>query len=141
VLRAAEILVHYNVAADIWSVTSYNELYRDALNQESWNRLNPQEKPRQAYIEHIMENEHGLFIAVSDYVKAVPERLSKWFPDDLVVLGTDGFGLSEARDTLREHFQVSAEYIVYTALNSLYVKQKISLERLTRARNDLKIKS
>jgi pyruvate dehydrogenase E1 component len=141
VLRAAEILVHYNVAADIWSVTSYNELYRDALNQESWNRLNPQEKPRQAYIEHIMENEHGLFIAVSDYVKAVPERLSKWFPDDLVVLGTDGFGLSEARDTLREHFQVSAEYIVYTALHSLYVKQKISLERLTRARNDLKIKS
>ena len=141
VLKAAEILAHYNVAADIWSVTSYNELYRDALNHQSWNRLNPQEKPRQAYIEHIMEDEHGVFIAVSDYVKAVPERLSKWFPNDLVVLGTDGFGLSEARDTLREHFQVSAKYIVYTALHSLYVKQKISLEQLTRAKNDLKIKS
>jgi pyruvate dehydrogenase E1 component len=67
--------------------------------------------------------------------------LSKWFPNDLVVLGTDGFGLSEARDTLREHFQVSAEYIVYTALHSLYVEQKISLEQLTLAKSDLKIKS
>lgn len=139
VLKAAEILAQYNVAADIWSVTSYNELYRDALNQQSWNRLNPQETPRQAYIEQIMEDEHGVFIAVSDYVKAVPERLSKWFPNDLIVLGTDGFGLSEARETLRQHFQVSAQYIVYTALHSLYVEEKISLEQLTRAKNDLKL--
>ncbi|MFT5117573.1 MAG: pyruvate dehydrogenase E1 component [Kiritimatiellia bacterium] len=139
VIKAAEILQTYAVAADIWSVTSYNELYRDAINSERWNRLHPTETAQVPYIEQIMQTETGPFVAASDYVKAMPERLSRWLPDDMIALGTDGYGLSESREDLRDHFEVSANYIAFTALYSLHLKKSISLKCITQAIKELNI--
>lgn len=140
VLKAKIMLEEYSIAVDVWSVTSYNELYRDALNTERWNRLNPTvKKQKVAYIQKALKKETGLFVAASDFVKAIPQRLSSWLPNDTVFLGTDGYGLSEARDTLREHFEVSAEYIAYSALSRLYTQGKIESGLLKRALTDLGI--
>ncbi|MGH1486682.1 MAG: pyruvate dehydrogenase (acetyl-transferring), homodimeric type [Cellvibrionaceae bacterium] len=137
--EAKEILKTYFISADIWSATSYNELYREAINVERYNRLHPNESAKEPYIESLLKNETGPFIAVSDFVKAMPERLSRWLPDDTVVLGTDGYGLSEARDTLRDHFEVSAKYIAYTAIYRLYIAGSVSVDLLNKAIDELQI--
>jgi pyruvate dehydrogenase E1 component len=119
-LRAQEILAEqFDVAADVWSVTSYNELRREALAAERWNRLHPTSKPRRSYLETLLADESGAFIAVSDHVKAVPEMIARWVPGGLVPLGTDGFGRSETREALRRFFEVDAESIVLAALHRL----------------------
>jgi pyruvate dehydrogenase E1 component len=120
VLRAQEILAtKYGVHADVWSVTSYTELRRDALAVERWNRLHPAEKERQPYVLSVLGDAKGPIIAASDYMKSVPDLLSPWLPSRLVSLGTDGFGRSDNREHLRRHFEVNAESIVGATLSKL----------------------
>ncbi len=119
-LRAQEILAdRFGVAADVWSATSYKELRRDALEAERWNMLHPTAAPRKSYLERVLQNEQGIFIAVSDYMKSVPEMITRWVPGGLFPLGTDGFGRSEDRKSLRRFFEVDAECIVIAALSRL----------------------
>ena len=120
VLRAQEILAtRYKVFADVWSVTSYNELRRDALAVERWNRLHPAEKERVPYVVDALTGAQGPIVAATDYMKAVPDQLSPWLGSRLVTLGTDGFGRSDNREHLRRHFEVSAEAIAGAMLSKL----------------------
>ncbi|WP_158792718.1 pyruvate dehydrogenase (acetyl-transferring), homodimeric type [Granulicella sp. L60] len=120
VLRAQEILAtKYGVDANVWSVTSYTELRRDALAVERWNRLHPAEKERVPYLLTALGDAKGPIIATSDYMKSVPDLLSPWLPTRLVTLGTDGFGRSDNREHLRRHFEVSAESVVGATLSKL----------------------
>jgi pyruvate dehydrogenase E1 component len=119
-LRAQQILAErYGVAADVWSVTSYNELRRDALAAERWNRLHPAAEPRTPYIVQALAGAAGPVIASTDYMKAVPDQLAPWLPGRLHSLGTDGFGRSDNREHLRQFFEISAEAIAQAALSAL----------------------
>ncbi len=116
-LRAADILEdRYGVAADVWSVTSYNVLRRECLDVERWNRLHPDETPRLAYLPRTLAGDAIPVVAASDYMKIVPDQIARWVPGGLVSLGTDGFGRSEDREALRRHFEVNAEHIVVAAV-------------------------
>jgi pyruvate dehydrogenase E1 component len=138
VLKAQEILEEkYNVAVDVWSVTSYKELYKNATDTERYNLLNPSSTPRKSHLEAILEHEEGIFVAASDYVKALPCSISKWIPTPFVTLGTDGFGRSDTRVDLRNFFEVDARYIVYGALAGLLWKGELAAEIVTQARKDL----
>ncbi len=119
-LRAQEILAEqFNLHADVWSVTSYVELRRDALATERWNRLHPDQPERQPYLAEALANATGPVIAASDYMKSLPDGLAPWLQGRLVSLGTDGFGRSDNREHLRRHFEVNAEAIVIAALSRL----------------------
>ena len=121
VLEAARILESdYQVAADVWSATSYKGLQRDALAAERWNRLHPEEEPRVPYVASALGEKQGPIIATSDYMKVLPDALARHLPERrLVSLGTDGFGRSEARAELRDHFEVSAAHVVVATLKAL----------------------
>jgi pyruvate dehydrogenase E1 component len=124
VLRAQEMLAEkYQIAADVWSVTSYTELRRDAIAVERWNRLHPAEPAKKTYIETVLEGAKGPIVAASDYMKSLPDVLAPWLLLDgkcrLVTLGTDGFGRSDNREHLRRHFEVDAASIVGATLSRL----------------------
>jgi pyruvate dehydrogenase E1 component len=139
-LRAQQILAEkYNIAADVWSVTSYNELRRDALAVERWNRMHPTETPRVPYVVKALEGVEGPIIAATDYMKIVPDQLSPWLPGRLVSLGTDGFGRSDNRQYLRRHFEVDAESIAVNALSRLARDGKFSGAGVVQAMHDLGI--
>ncbi len=124
--RAQSILAEeYRIATDLWSVTSYNQLYRDATAADRWNRLHPQEKPRTCYLTDQFHNLKGPFIAVTDYVRLVPEQIRPWVPGRYVTIGTDGFGRSDTRQALRRHFEINAEHIVLNTLTALAAEQAI----------------
>ena len=119
-IKAQQILQEqYGVAADVWSVTSYQELYRDGHAAERWNRLHPGEKPRVPYVTQCLGDAQGPIIAASDYVKALPDLIDRWLPRRFVSLGTDGFGRSESRASLRDFFEVDSRFIVVSALGEL----------------------
>jgi pyruvate dehydrogenase E1 component len=119
-LRAQKILAErYQIPTDVWSVTSYNELRRDGLAAERWNRLHPAAEPRTPYIQQALDGAQGPIIAASDYMKAVPDQLAPWLPGRLHSLGTDGFGRSENREHLRHFFEISAEAIAQATLSAL----------------------
>ena len=119
-LRAQQILgAKYGVAADVWSVTSYNELRRDALRIERWNRLHPGESPQTPYITRALAGADGPIIAATDYMKVVADQIAPWLPGRMESLGTDGFGRSDNREYLRKHFEVNAESIAAAALSRL----------------------
>jgi pyruvate dehydrogenase E1 component len=123
-LRAQSILAdRYQVAADVWSVTSYNELRRDALSAERWNRLHPGEPGRTPYILEALQGAEGPIVAATDFMKLVPDQLAPWLGARLWSLGTDGFGRSENRQHLRGFFEVSAEAIAAFALARLDPKR------------------
>lgn len=139
-IKAKDMLEkNYNVATDVWSVTSYKELHRDALDAERWNMLHPDENPRMSYISKLLEKEKGVFVAVSDYLKALPELISRWVPGRLMPLGTDGFGRSETREALRNHFEVDARWITVAVLYNLVKENKIKLTVLKKAFKELDI--
>jgi pyruvate dehydrogenase E1 component len=120
VIAAADLLRDdFNVPADIWSVTSFNELRRDALATERWNQLHPEDKPRLSYLQRCLAGRSGPYIAATDYMKIVPDQLQRWMPGQYVTLGTDGFGRSDGRKALRQHFEVDKRYIAVTALKAL----------------------
>jgi pyruvate dehydrogenase E1 component len=139
-LKAAQILKKdYNIFSEVWSVTSYKKLYDNAIETERLNQLKEKKVP--TYIEECVGTENATFIAASDYMKALPLSVSKWFPGTFMALGTDGFGLSEHRDELREHFEIDASHIAWSALTSLYNQEKVDKKVLSEARNKLNIKS
>ena len=138
VLRAQEILSSkYGVHADVWSVTSYTELRRDALAVERWNRLHPAEKERAPYLLTALGAANGPIVAASDYMKSVPDLLSPWLPSRLVTLGTDGFGRSDNREHLRRHFEVNAESIVGATLSRLAREGKFKAKAAQKAMVEL----
>ncbi len=137
-LRAQEILeTKYGVAADVWSVTSYKELYNDGNETERWNRLHAGEKPRVPYVTKSLADAPGVLVAASDYLKTLPNMISKWMPRRLASLGTDGFGRSEGRTSLRDFFEVDARFITVATLHELFVDGKIERTVLDKAIKDL----
>ena len=139
-LKAAEILEdEFKVSTDVWSVTSYKELRRDALDVERWNMLHPTEKLRLPYISQQLKNEKGVFVAASDYVKALPDSIAKWIPGSLMSLGTDGFGRSEGRAELRDFFEVDAKHIVIATLYALAKEDKIKMNAVEKAIKQLNV--
>ncbi|WP_159517401.1 pyruvate dehydrogenase (acetyl-transferring), homodimeric type [Sunxiuqinia indica] len=137
-LKAAEILKKdYNIYPEIWSVTSYKKLYDDAIESDRLSRV--QGKNKKTYIEKSVGEKEGIFIAATDYVKALPLAVSKWFPGSFDALGTDGYGFSEHREELREFFEVSAEHIAWNALVALNRNGKVAEKILNKARKQLNI--
>ncbi|HWX38063.1 MAG TPA: pyruvate dehydrogenase (acetyl-transferring), homodimeric type [Candidatus Sulfotelmatobacter sp.] len=125
-LKAQEILGEkYGVSADVWSVTSYKSLYTDGIDAERWNLLHSGEKPRVPYVSECLAGSEGVLVAASDYLKALPNLISRWAPRRLAALGTDGFGRSDGRAALRDFFEVDARFIVLAALYELFRERKI----------------
>ena len=120
VLAAAELLeTQYGIAADVFSVTSYSELRRNALDVERWNLLHPTQPRREVFIQRAIAGRRGPFVAASDYMKTVPDQIRQWVPGRFAVLGTDGFGRSDSRAELRRFFEVDRHYVVIAALKAL----------------------
>jgi pyruvate dehydrogenase E1 component len=139
-LRAQEILAEkFQIPADVWSVTSYNELRREAVDTERWNRLNPDQPARIPYIIQALEGTKGPIVAATDYVKTLPDQLAPWLKDRLVSLGTDGFGRSDNRRYLRRHFENDAESIAAAAIAKLTRDGKYDGKKAKKAIQDLGI--
>jgi pyruvate dehydrogenase E1 component len=133
-LRAAELLAEdHEVAADVWSAPSYQQLRAEALEVERWNRLHPEEARRTPFITSQLEGAEGPVVAVSDSMKAVPDQVARWVPQPYVSLGTDGFGRSDMRDTLRRFFEVDAEHVVVATLSALAQMGEVKPEAVTEA--------
>nr|WP_233199180.1 MULTISPECIES: pyruvate dehydrogenase (acetyl-transferring), homodimeric type [Pirellulaceae] len=138
VLDAAQILAEkYNIASDVWGVTSYTELRRDAQSCERWNMFHPTEEPKKSYIETVMDGVEGPFISASDNVRAWGEQIRPYLPGNMVALGTDGMGRSETREALRRHFEVDAESVVIATLYELARTGKIERTEVAQAIKDL----
>lgn len=119
-LRAQKMLAdQFHIGCDVWSVTSYSELRRDAMACQHYNDLHPNEAPKRSYLETILDGVTGPFISTSDNVRLVADQIREWIPGEYLILGTDGFGRSETREELRRHFQIDAECVTYTALRGL----------------------
>jgi pyruvate dehydrogenase E1 component len=129
VTEAARLLAEeWGVAADTWSVTSWNELARDGVDAERWNLNHPSESPRTPYVTHKLKEAEGPIVAVSDYMCAVPNQIAKWIPGDYHVLGTDGFGFADTRPAARRYFQVDAQSVVVKALAALAARGEVKPE-------------
>jgi pyruvate dehydrogenase E1 component len=141
VLKAQQILAdEYSVAADIWSVTSWNELRRDAVAAEQHNLLHPDEPEQIPFVTEQLKDTKGPVVAVSDFMRAVQDQISRWVPNDYTSLGTDGWGLADTRAAARRHFQVDAESIVVATLEILAkrgdVKPEVAAEAARKYRID-----
>jgi pyruvate dehydrogenase E1 component len=130
---------HYGVSADVWSVTSYKALYSDGLEAERWNRLHAEEKPRVPYVSECLGEAAGALVAASDYLKALPNVISKWMPRHLASLGTDGCGRSESRQSLRDFFEVDWRFITLATLHELFVAGQLKRSVVDKAAADLGI--
>jgi pyruvate dehydrogenase E1 component len=139
-LKAQGILAErYGVGADVWSVTSYKELRRDALEAERWSLLNPGQPARAPFFTSALQDTPGVFVAASDNVKTLPDSLARWSPKPLASLGTEGFGRSESRDRLRDFFEVDARYITLATLAALARDGKLATSTVQQAVRDLDI--
>jgi pyruvate dehydrogenase E1 component len=140
VLKAQAILESkFGVASDVWSVTSYKELYRNGNDCERWNMLHPGEKPKVPFVTQQLKDTEGVLVAASDYMKVLPESIAQWMPRPLMALGTDGFGRSEGRTSLRDFFEVDAKHIVLATLSALARDKKIEAKVVQQAIKDLGI--
>jgi pyruvate dehydrogenase E1 component len=138
VLQAQQLLAErFGVSSDVWSVTSYSQLRRDAQDCRRWNMLNPTQPARRSYLEQVTDGVDGPFIAASDYVRAVSEQISPWLPGGLFALGTDGLGRSDTRECLRRHFEVDAESVAIAALYQLSRRDQFATERIAQAIQEL----
>jgi pyruvate dehydrogenase E1 component len=139
-LKAQQMLEEqYNVGADVWSVTSYVNLYRDGQACERWNRLHPGDKPKVPYVTQVTKDAPGVFVAASDYLKVLPNAIDQWLPRRLQALGTDGFGRSDSRAALRDFFEVDARFIVLSTLYALLQEKQIEPGVVAKAIKDLGI--
>ena len=139
-IKAQKILEEqFGVAADVWSVTSYKALYNDGLEVERWNFLHPDEPARVPYLTQALGDAPGVLVAASDYLKVLPNMVSKWMPRRLTALGTDGFGRSESRASLRDFFEVDARFIALATIRELLAEGKVEQEVFERAVKDLDI--
>jgi pyruvate dehydrogenase E1 component len=140
VLAAQELLAdQFGIASDAWSVTSWTELRRDAIEVDRWNWLHPEMPPRLAYVQELLGTEPSLVVAASDYMKALPDGLARWVDAPMVSLGTDGFGRSETRAALRDFFEVDARHIAFAALSALARDEQIPVSVAVEAGKTLKI--
>ena len=142
-LRAQELLLQrYGVAADVWSVTSYKTLRLRTLEAERWNRLHPLDSPRMSYLQQMAREFDGPCVAVSDYVRLVSEQIAPWIPGGLLALGTDGFGRSDTRKTLRRFFEIDAEHVAVATLYALYRRHgMVSAQTVQEAAQDLGLRT
>jgi len=139
-VKAQELLESdYGVAADVWSVTSYKNLYWNATDTEHWNYLHPEAEPKLSYLEQQLAGEEGVFVAASDYLKALPASIAKWLPGPAVLLGTDGYGRSDTRESLRDFFEVDARHIAFAALGALAREKRVKPSIVKKARKQLEI--
>ncbi|MDP1570420.1 MAG: pyruvate dehydrogenase (acetyl-transferring), homodimeric type [Vicinamibacterales bacterium] len=129
----------YGVGADVWSVTSYVNLYRDGHAVDRWNRLHPAEAPRVPYVARATANAPGVFVAASDYLKVLPDAIDRWMPKRLHALGTDGFGRSASRENLRNFFEVDARFITVATLYALMQEKQVDAALVAKAIKDLNI--
>ncbi|MEO8482429.1 MAG: pyruvate dehydrogenase (acetyl-transferring), homodimeric type [Acidobacteriota bacterium] len=141
VVKAQALLENYGVAADVWSATSYNELYRDAHRVDRWNLLHPTEKPRVAHITSCLSGTTGPVIAASDYLRSQPDMVSRWVGKPMTTLGTDGFGRSEDRQSLRNFFEVDARHVAAATLSTLHREKQVDAKVVKQAFKDLQIDS
>ncbi|MBK8127558.1 MAG: pyruvate dehydrogenase (acetyl-transferring), homodimeric type [bacterium] len=142
VLEAQKLLAEkYGVAADVYSVTSYKNLYTEALNCDRYNMLNPTAAPKVPFITQAMKGAADVTIAASDFMKTMPDLVRSWVPGEFHSLGTDGYGRSESREALRDHFEVSAPYIVLAALHKLAAQGKLKPEVVAQHVKDFDINS
>ncbi|MDF9797438.1 pyruvate dehydrogenase E1 component [Catalinimonas alkaloidigena] len=140
-IKAADLLEKdYGVSADVWSVTSYKELYHNALDIERHNRLHPDDELVN-YIQELTSDEDGVYVAASDYMKALPASVAGWFPEPFISLGTDGFGRSDNRPELRDFFEVDHRHITLAALYGLLQDGKIKKNTYQKAMKTLKIEA
>ncbi|MXW47936.1 MAG: pyruvate dehydrogenase (acetyl-transferring), homodimeric type [Gammaproteobacteria bacterium] len=140
VIAAAEILESdHSVAADVWSVTSFNELARDGHSANRWSRLHPVEERRKSYVETCLEDSDGPIIAATDYMQVYADQIRGFVPRNYHVLGTDGFGRSDTRVNLREFFEVNRNHVVATALNALKEEGKLTAKKVEQALKKLEI--
>jgi len=139
VLSAQKMLEKYDVAADVWSVTSYQELYRDGHACERWNMLHPTEEQKTPYVTQCLADAPGVIVAASDYLKVLPDSIDRWMPRRLHSLGTDGFGRSEDRRSLRDFFEVDARFVVVATLTELARDGQIERTVVAQAIKDLEI--
>ena len=120
----ADLAAHYGVGAELWSATSYKALREEALEVERWNRLHPGEAPRVPYVTRSLGEVGGPVVAVTDYMKMVPDQVARWVPGAFVPLGTDGYGRSDTREALRRFFEVDAGHVVVAVLSALAIEGK-----------------
>lgn len=140
VLRGQEILAkQFGIGTEVWSVTSYNELGRDARSVERWNNFHPTDTPKKSYIQTALEGQSGPFISSSDNVRLVAEQIRQWVPGDYVILGTDGFGRSDTRPQLRRHFEIDGECVAYATLAALAKQGNFDKKRLPKVLKELGI--
>jgi pyruvate dehydrogenase E1 component len=138
VIEARDLLLErFGVSADVWSATSYQQLRRDALACDRWNRLHPREPQRVPYVARALAGAEGPIVAASDFMKLVPELIAPWLPRPYVTLGTDGFGMSDTRERLRRHFEVDAASIAIAALDALRQTGAVPPETVADAIRDL----
>ncbi|HZM54112.1 MAG TPA: pyruvate dehydrogenase (acetyl-transferring), homodimeric type, partial [Acidimicrobiales bacterium] len=109
----------WGVDADAWSVTSYKSLREDAISVERWNRLHPADATRVPHVTDCLNRSEGPIVAVTDYMRSVPDQVARWMPRRFLSLGTDGFGRSDTREVLRRFFEVDAAHVVVAVLRSL----------------------
>jgi pyruvate dehydrogenase E1 component len=139
VVAAQGLLEKYGVAADVWSVTSYQELYRDGHATDRWNMLHPAETPRVPYVTRCLKDTAGVIVAASDYVKVLPDSVDRWMPRRVRSLGTDGFGRSENRAGLRKFFEVDARFVALATLAELAQDGKLDAKVVAQAIKDFGI--
>jgi pyruvate dehydrogenase E1 component len=140
VLKAQRYLEEkYDIAADVWSVTSYKELRWDGLYVERWNMLHPGEKPRAPYAVNCLDKKAHTIVAASDYMKVLPDAISRWSPKPIVSLGTDGFGRSESRKALRDFFEVDYRYVSLASLSALARDNLLKPDDVNAALEELEI--
>ncbi len=133
-LRAQEMLAEkWDVAADVWSMTSAQQLRNDALSVDRWNRLHPTDKPRVPYVAQALEGTEGPVVVTSDWVKSVNDMPARWITNRFVALGTDGFGRSDTREALRRHFEIDAEHVVVATLHALMLDGRVKPEVVAQA--------
>jgi pyruvate dehydrogenase E1 component len=135
-LEAQRLLAaEFDVALDVWSAPGWQRLRAEALACESWNRMHPAEDPRTPYVTRVFEDEEGPIVAVSDWVKEVPEQIARWMPGPYAVLGTDGYGRSDTRKALRRHFRIDPQSIAVAVLYELSLSGTVKRETVADAIN------
>ncbi len=136
VIAAADLLKQdFGVAADVWSVTSFNQLRRDGIETERWNLLHPEAKPRSSYVESCFKDRKGPVVAATDYMRAYSDQIRAYLPKSYRVLGTDGFGRSDTRAELRRFFEVDSHYVAVAALKALADEEMLPMAKVTEAIN------
>src|SRR5579875_419459 len=123
----------HDVAAELWSATSYKSLREDALSVERWNRLHPTLQPRTPYVTEALTAASGPIVAVTDFMKAVPDQVARWVPGHFTPLGTDGFGRSDTREALRRHFETDAAHLVVAVLDGLLAQGEAKAQEVEKA--------